>query len=96
MSPPEKIESCGCEREPHTCEESAPSAGPPSWDELTTLARAARVTLMRRRMSISVFTDTAIVSRMFDISIGDLEDEDADRMLRAMTAVALSQLQAML
>lgn len=60
-----------------------------SWEEIEAAARVWMVKLDRRRASVSGYTATAIVSHLFDVSIADLDEPDADAMLRAMVWAAL-------
>jgi hypothetical protein len=68
----------------------------PSWFELEKRAATAQVRILRRKMSVGIYTTTVIVSHIIDLYIGDLDEPDADALLRAMVAVALGRLEAMI
>lgn len=67
----------------------------PTWDEIDRQAADAQVQLLRRKHSVSGYTKTIIVSHLFDLSIGDLDEKDSDLMLRAMCFAAVTRMKAM-
>jgi hypothetical protein len=52
---------------------------------------------MRRPMSLSIYTNAPMmISRCYDISIGDFDGADADKIMRAMVDASLIQIHAAL
>lgn len=66
---------------------------PPTWAELDAMAAARGLQILRRPLSLSIYTQAPlIISRMLDLSIGDLDRDPADQLMRALTNTALQTL----
>lgn len=64
-----------------------------TWNQLERLAADDRLKLFRTKFGVTIFTIGNIIESAFcTITAGDLDDEDADKLLRASTETALRAL----
>lgn len=62
----------------------------PSWEELERIAAEVGLQILRRPMSLSIYTQAPLViSRVLDLGIGDFEHAEADVLMRGIAAAAI-------
>jgi hypothetical protein len=71
-----------------------------TWAQLEAAATSDRLRIHRSSRNgatygVTIYTTDMMASEMLTISAGDLDDADADKALRSMTAFALATLKAM-
>lgn len=66
-----------------------------TWTELTDQARRDGLDLIKQRASVRIVSTAKIESLMATVSVGDLDDADTDRVLKAGTKAVLDELFAL-